>query len=138
MSRQVNWSGRNLCFFTNASSLKSLSVFVEFQRVRPVRTTTLRLQIRPWFIAPLFALLFPAKPPSSLSGVSWLIMRSTRRSLKCGSFFRPFSHRHLKIDLVEELFNTFVITVATYRMIWKLRARGLLDTFFLHSMCISL
>lgn len=105
VSRKLIGPEEICAFLTNNFSLKSLSVFVEFQRARLVRTITLRLQIRSWFIA-LFVLLFSAKPLSSFSGASWLIIRSTRRSFKCGSFvlFLIFySFRHLKIDLVEEL-----------------------------------
>lgn len=98
VSRQVNWSGRSLRFFTNGLFLKSLDAFVEFQRARTARTITLRLQIRPWFIAPLFAPLIFRK---ALLVASQRVV--TNYSIDAPIFqmrsLRTFFH-HLKTDLV--------------------------------------
>lgn len=85
-------------FFTNGSFLKSLDAFVEFQRARTARTITLRLQIRPWFIAPLFAPLIFRK---ALLVASQRVV--TNYSIDAPIFqmrsLRTFFH-HLKTDLV--------------------------------------
>lgn len=86
-------------FFANGLFLKSLGAFAEFQRARMARTITLRLQIRPWFIAPLFAPLIFRK--ALLVAFQRVV---TNYSIDAPIFqmrsLRTFSHRHLRADLV--------------------------------------
>lgn len=143
VSRQVNWSGRSLrFFFTNGSFLKSLDAFAEFQRAWTARTITLRLQIRPWFIAPLFAPLIFRKAllvASQRVVTNYSIDAPIFQMRFLRTFFSSSLKNRSRLTSLRSL-NTFIIMAAMYKLIGKLKMRmfcGALS-FLLYILQISL